>query len=133
MDKKDVNYSGLSRKAKLNIFVAIFLVFIILTILSSINPIMEIVEKRKKIEELEDKLNWIRNNNIELLALEKSLYHKEAIEIEARKQFNMTKDSEENYFVVVNEKEAGKNKNVYSNTNLWENIKIFYNREIIDN
>jgi len=134
---------GLSRKAKINIFVAIFLVFIVITIFFSVNQIISIIEKREKIVELEEKLSWIRNNNIEILALEKSLYNNDTIEMEARKQFNMAYGSETNLFVVIEDEEEinqinlngsnGSKKDVYSNTNLWENIKIFYNKEINNN
>jgi len=134
---------GLSRKAKINIFVAIFLVFIVITIFFSVNQIISIIEKREKIVELEEKLSWIRNNNIEILALEKSLYNDDTIEMEARKQFNMAYGSETNLFVVIEDEEEinqinlngsnGSKKDVYSNTNLWENIKIFYNKEINNN
>lgn len=137
MSNNQNSSGGLSIKAKINIFVLIFLVFIALTIFTSINPVMDIIERRKKISELEDKLNWIRNNNIGLLALEKSLYQDEAIEIEARKQFNMTKDDEINLFVVIDDEDSVSEGTArteygddYSETNLWENIKIFYKKEI---
>jgi len=143
MRKKIKVIGGLSRKAKINIFVAIFLVFIVITIFFSVNQIISIIEKREKIVELEEKLSWIRNNNIEILALEKSLYRDDTIEMEARKQFNMAYGSETNLFVVIEDEEEinqinlngsnGSKKDVYSNTNLWENIKIFYNKEINNN
>jgi len=143
MRKKIKVIGGLSRKAKINIFVAIFLVFIVITIFFSVNQIISIIEKREKIVELEEKLSWIRNNNIEILALEKSLYNDDTIEMEARKQFNMAYGSETNLFVVIEDEEEinqinlngsnGSKKDVYSNTNLWENIKIFYNKEINNN
>ena len=143
MRKKIKVIGGLSRKAKINIFVAIFLVFIVITIFFSVNQIISIIEKREKIVELEEKLSWIRNNNIEILALEKSLYNNDTIEMEARKQFNMAYGSETNLFVVIEDEEEinqinlngsnGSKKDVYSNTNLWENIKIFYNKEINNN
>jgi len=133
---------GLSRRAKINIFIGIFLIFIILTVLLSINQIVNVIEKREKIVELEEKLNWIRNSNIELLAREKSLYRDDTVELEARKQFNMASsdENEKNFSVVItNEEDIGEkeigtktelNDDIYSNTNLWENIKIFYNKEI---
>ena len=133
---------GLSRRAKINIFIGIFLIFIILTVLLSVNQIVDVIEKREKIVELEEKLNWIRNSNIELLAREKSLYRDDTVELEARKQFNMASsdENEKNFSVVItNEEDIGKkeietktelNDDIYSNTNLWENIKIFYNKEI---
>ena len=142
MEKNNKIVSRLSRKAKINISIVIFLLFIIVAVLTSINQIKDIVEKREKILELEEKLNWYRNKNIELLALEKSLYEDEAIELEARKQFNMTTGDETNLSVVVeyDETEEGfeysgesaSGDNVYSNADLWENIKIFYNKEIKD-
>src|SRR4030043_2019837 len=97
--------SRLSRKAKINIVIVIFLFFIVVTVLTSINQIKGIVEKREKLLGLEEKLNWDRNENIKLLAQEKSLYEDEAIELEARKQFNMTKGFETNYFVQIEEEQ----------------------------
>lgn len=132
--------SRLSRKAKINIIVAIVLLFILITVLTSINQIKNIVEKREKIIELEEELDWHRNENIELLALVKSLYGEEAIELEAREQFNMTVGDETNMSVVIEESEDVQgiqdgsylvsDRDVYSNSDLWENIKIFYNQEI---
>ncbi len=132
--------SRLSRKAKINIIVTIVLLFILITILASINQIKSIVEKREKIIELEEELNWHRNENIELLALVKSLYGEEAIKLEAREQFNMTSGDETNMTVVMEESENGQDfedssysmsdQDVYSNSDLWENIKIFYDQEI---
>ncbi len=142
MDENIKIVSRLSKKAKINIGIAIFLLFILITVLTSINQVKSIVEKREKIIELEEKLNWYRNENIELLALEKSLYDGEAVELEARKQFNMTTGDETNLSVVIGESEsidgtedaAGPSgEEVYSNSDLWENIKIFYNREIGSN
>jgi len=132
--------SRLSRKAKINIIVTIVLLFILITILASINQIKSIVEKREKIIELEEELNWHRNENIELLALVKSLYGEEAIKLEAREQFNMTSGDETNMTVVMEESEnrqdfedssySMSDQHVYSNSDLWENIKIFYDQEI---
>jgi len=132
--------SRLSRKAKINIIVTIVLLFILITILSSINQIKSIVEKREKIIELEEELDWHRNENIELLALVKSLYGEEAIKLEAREQFNMTSGDETNMTVVMEESENGQDfedssysmsdQDVYSNSDLWDNIKIFYDQEI---
>ncbi len=132
--------SRLSRKAKINIIVVIVLLFILITILTSINQIKNIVEKREKIIELEEELDWHRNENIALLALVKSLYGEEAIRLEAREQFNMTAGDETNMTVVIEESGDGQDlendsysmseQDVYSNSDLWENIKIFYNREI---
>jgi len=132
--------SRLSRKAKINIIVTIVLLFILITIFASINQIKSIVEKREKIIELEEELNWHRNENIELLALVKSLYGEEAIKLEAREQFNMTSGDETNMTVVMEESENGQDfedgsysmtgQDVYSNSDLWDNIKIFYDQEI---
>lgn len=143
MDDNIKIVSRLSRKAKINISIAIFLIFIVITILASINQIKDIVEKREKIIELEEKLNWYRNENINLLATEKSLYEEEAIELEARKQFNMTIGDETNVSVVVEDDGSGNDLentgssstegDIYSNSDLWGNIKIFYNNEIKGN
>ena len=135
--------SRLSRKAKINIIIVIFLFFIVVTILTSINQIKGIVEKREKLSGLEEKLNWDRNENIRLLALEKSLYEDEAIELEARKQFNMAAGEEVNISVVVADSTPSKDsensnslisdEKVYSDSDLWGNIKVFYNNEIKEN
>jgi cell division protein FtsB len=132
--------SRLSRKAKINIIVAIVLLFILITVLTSINQIKNIVEKREKTIELEEELDWYRNENIELLAVVKSLYGDEAIKLEAREQFNMTAGDETNMTVVIEGSEDGQGlqddsypvsgQDVYSNSDLWENLKIFYNQEI---
>ena len=142
MDDKIKIVSRLSRKAKINILIVIFLVFIAITVLTSINQIKDIVERREKLIELEERLNWYRNENIKLLALEKSLYDEETIELEARKQFNMTTDDETNVSVVVEDNiqennsknsSSSSNEKAYSEYDLWENIKIFYNNEIKNN
>ena len=139
--KKNIKIiGGLSRKAKINIIIAFFFFFIIIAVFTSINQIKDVVEKREKIVELEEKLNWNRNNNIELLAQEKSLYQDETIEMEAREQFNMTSGDETNITVIVEEDNGteidlnsdGNNSldENYTDTDLWGNIKIFYNKEI---
>ena len=129
--------SRLSRKAKINITVTIILLFITITVLASINQIKAIVEKREEIIELEERLDWQRNQNIELLSMVKGLYGEEAIELEAREQFNMTAGEEKNLSVVIEEGGSSdysiSDQDVYSNSNLWENIKIFYNREVKSN
>ena len=136
MEKNIKVIGGLSRKAKINIFIAVFIVFILLSIFSSLNQISNIIKKRENLIVLEEKLNSSRNNNIKLLAEEKSLYQDEAIELEARKQFNMTKGYETNYFVQIEEEQIKEDQsqsllgNVYSDSNLWGNIAILYNREI---
>ncbi len=139
--KKNIKIiGGLSRKAKINILIAVFFLFIIIAVFTSINQIRDIVEKREKLVELEEKLNWSRNENIELLAQEKSLYQDETIEIEAREQFNMASGDETIMAVSIEEdNEPGNNLNyggndlpdeAYTDSDLWENIKIFYNNEI---
>jgi cell division protein FtsL len=153
MEKNVKEIGGLSRKTKINIFIIVFIVFLLAMVFSSINQISNIIKNREKLFELEQKLNWDRQNNIKLLAEEKSLYKKETIESEARKQFNMTKGSETNYFVEIaddiksgtgisdgsienteNGSSQGKLPNtVYSDSALWENLKIFYDSEIRQN
>jgi cell division protein FtsL len=153
MGKNVKEIGGLSRKTKINIFIAIFIVFLLVMVLSSINQITNIIKNREKLFELEQKLNWDRQNNIKLLAQEKSLYKKETIESEARKQFNMTKGVETNYFVeIVDDLKSGPSlsdgntqsadngnslgdlpEGAYSDSALWENLKIFYDSEIRQN
>jgi len=128
---------GLSRKAKFNTTIAIILLFIVIIVFASINQVKQIVEKRKEIEELEERLAWQRNENIELLATEKSLYQDEGIELEARKQFNMSYEGEENISVVIddaatNTASEGTANMEYSQNDLWGNIKLFYEQEIRD-
>jgi cell division protein FtsB len=145
MEKNIKVIGGLSKKAKINIFIAVFIIFILLCVFSSLNQISNIIKKREQLIELEGQLNSSRNGNIKLLAEEKSLYQDEAIELEARKQFNMTKNSETNYFVQIEKEQTKTNDtavndsnsqsqsiigNVYSDSNLWDNITILYNREI---
>lgn len=133
--------SSISRKAKINIISIVFILFIIICILSSINPIISMFSKRNNIAELEAELNEIRSNNIELLALEKSLYEEEYIEMEALKQFGYTGSENKIIYQVneidklerVNEQENSNivtDNAVYSNNNLWENIRILYYKEI---
>ncbi|HAX17873.1 MAG TPA: hypothetical protein DCY00_04685 [Actinobacteria bacterium] len=133
--------SSISRKAKLNIISIVFILFTIICILFSINPIISMFSKRSNIAELQAQLNEIRSYNIELLALEKSLYEEEYIEMEALKQFGYT-DSGNKIIYQVNEIDKLERMNesgaaniisdnaVYSNNNLWENIKILYYKEI---
>ena len=126
---------GLSRKARFNITIVIILLFIIIIVFASINQVKQIIEKRKEIAGLEEKLSWHRNENIELLALEKSLYDQEGIELEARKQFNMVHEGEKNIVIVLdseaNEMGAGAEiKQDYSSNDFWGNINIFYSQEI---
>jgi cell division protein FtsB len=128
---------GLSRKAKFNTTIAIILLFMVIIVFASINQVKQIVDKRKEIEELEERLAWQRNENIKLLATEKSLYQDEGIEIEARKQFNMSYEGEENISVVIDDASTGTASEgtanmEYSQNNLWGNIKLFYEQEIRD-
>ncbi len=138
MENKFKVIGGLSRKAKFNIAIAVTLLFIIITVFASIDQVKKIIEKREEITELEEKLSWHRSENIELLALEKSLYSKEGIEIEARKQFDMTAGDETNISVILKDDQTGPlqenthNEEQYTSNDLWGNIKIFYNTEIKD-
>jgi cell division protein FtsL len=153
MEKNVKVIGGLSRKTKINIFLAVFIVFLLVMVFSSINQITNLINSREKLFELEQKLNSDRQSNIKLLDEEKSLYGKEAIESEARKQFNMTKGLETNYFVEIvddlkngsvisggstqNTKSAASGESlpnkVYGDSALWENLKIFYDSEIRQN
>lgn len=132
--------SSISRKAKLNITSVVFILFIIVSIIVSINPIVTMISKRNQISSLENKLNVARKENIELLALEKSLYSDEVIKQEALKQFNIAA-AEDKIVYNVNEIDKLKRdstsdsiqseeKAIYSNNNLWENLKILYYKEI---
>ena len=138
MENKFKVIGGLSRKAKFNIAIAVTLLFIIITVFASIDQVKRLIEKREGITELEEKLSYHRSENIELLALEKSLYNEEGIELEARKQFNMTKGDEKNISVILKDDQTGTQQEhidddrSYGNNDLWGNIKIFYNKEIKD-
>jgi uncharacterized membrane protein len=138
MENKFKVIGGLSRKAKFNITIAVTLLFIIITVFASIGQVKQIIEKREGIIELEEKLSYYRGEKIELLALEKSLYNEEGIELEARKQFNMTKDDEKNISVILKDDQGDVSQEdvfieqSYENNDLWGNIKIFYNKEIRD-
>ncbi|MCE5330472.1 septum formation initiator family protein [bacterium] len=133
--------SSISRKTKLNIVSVVFILFIIISIILSINPIVTMIDKRNQISSLENKLNSLRKENIELLAAEKSLYDEDIIKQEALKQFNFTTPDDK---IVYNVNEIDKlkrdesssnnlgsgEKAIYSNNNLWENLKILYYKEI---
>src|SRR5450830_1047052 len=126
--------SSISRKTKLNITSVVFILFIIIRIIVSINPIVMMISKRNQISSLENKLSVTRKEDIELLAVEKSLYNDEIIKQEALKQFNIAAPDDKIVYK-VNEidklkrtdnsysVESGE-KAVYSNNNLWENLKI---------
>ena len=140
MNKNSEVISSISRKNKLNIIVVVFILFVIISILVSINPIVTMISKRNQIATLESKLTAIRQENIKLLAIEKSLYDDEAIKKEALRQFNVS-ESDNIIMYKVNEVDklkrddnlslAGNNETaVYSNNNLWENLKILYYKEI---
>lgn len=133
--------SSISRKTKLNIISIVFFLFIIICILSSINPIISMFSKRSQITQLQAELNEVRGNNIELLALEKSLYEEEYIEMEALKQFGFAAIDDKVIYQVneidklerINESQTEQimaDNAVYSNNNLWENIRILYYKEI---
>jgi cell division protein FtsB len=138
MENKFKVIGGLSRKAKFNIAIAVTLLFIIITVFASIDQVKHIIEKREGITELEEKLSYYRSENIELLALEKSLHNEEGIELEARKQFNMTKGDEKNISVILTNDQTSAlqedtyNEEPYVNNDLWGNIEVFYNKEIRD-
>lgn len=128
---------GLSRKARFNITIVIIIFFLAAAVFASIDQIKKIIDKRKEITELEEKLSWHRNENIELLALEKSLYDQGGMELEARKQFNMIYEDEKNISVVLDREENEIRSEIevnqdYSSNNLWGNIGVFYNQEIKD-
>jgi len=133
--------SSISRKTKLNLLSVIFILFLIISILVSISPIISMISKRNEISSLESKLNEIRRQNIEMLALEKSLYEEEIIKREVVTQFHSA-DPSSKIVYKVNEIDKLKRdteslavslteqKAVYSNNNLWENLKILYYKEI---
>ena len=108
--------------------------FIVIIVFASINQVKQIVEKRKEITELEEKLAWQRNENIELLAAEKNLHEDDGIELEARKQFNMAYEDEKNLAVIINDEadevlDSG-TRQEYAENDLWGNIKLLYEQEI---
>jgi len=150
MGKNIKEIGGLSRKARINVFIVVFLIFILVAVFSSIKQISTIIQNREKLVELQESLNYERQENIKLLAEEKALYDEEAIEMEARDQFNMTKSGETNYFVelldgyeessqgyegmvtgdMAGEDASGQYGKVYSESDLWGNIRILYENEI---
>ncbi len=140
MNRNTQVISSISRKARLNITSVVFIVFIIVSAIVSINPIVTMISKRNQISSLQSKLNVARKENIGLLALEKSLYDADAVEQEGLKQFNIVPPEDR---IVYNVTEIDKLKRdssayniqseenaVYSNNNLWENMKILYYKEI---
>ncbi|MCX6384533.1 MAG: septum formation initiator family protein [Actinobacteria bacterium] len=112
--------SSISRKTKLNITSVVFILFIIISIIVSINPIVMMISKRNQISSLENKLNVTRKEDIELLAVEKSLYNDEIIKQEALKQFNIAAPDDKIVYK-VNEIDKLKRR---------ENLKILYYKEI---
>jgi cell division protein FtsL len=132
--------SSISRKTKLNITSVVFILFIIISIIVSINPIVMMISKRNQISSLENKLSVSRKENIEFLAVEKSLYNDENIKQEALKQFNIAAPDDKIVYKVNEIDKLKRNDNsysmeseekaVYSNNNLWENLKILYYKEI---
>ncbi|MHB8277281.1 MAG: septum formation initiator family protein [Candidatus Humimicrobiaceae bacterium] len=132
--------SSISRKTKLNITSVVFILFIIISIIVSINPIVMMISKRNQISSLENKLSVMRKEDIELLAVEKSLYNDEIIKQEALKQFNIAAPDDKIVYKVNEIDKLKRNDNsysmeseekaVYSNNNLWENLKILYYKEI---
>lgn len=132
--------SSISRKTKLNITSVVFILFIIISIIVSINPIVMMISKRNQISSLENKLSVMRKEDIELLAVEKSLYNDEIIKQEALKQFNIAAPDDKIVYRVNEIDKLKRNDNsysmeseekaVYSNNNLWENLKILYYKEI---
>jgi cell division protein FtsL len=127
--------NGLSRKARFNITIIVILLFIIITIFASVNQVKQMIEKRKEIAELEEELTWRRNENIKLLALEKSLYEDAGVEQEAREQFNLAYEEEKNISIILGDDEGGaqfddEKKENYSRNDLWGNIRLFYNQDI---
>ena len=140
MNRNTQVISSISRKTRLDIASVVFIVFIIVSIVVSINPIVTMFSKRNQISSLQNKLNISRKENIELLALEKSLYDNEAVKQEGLKQFNIA-DAQDKIVYNVNEIDKLKRDSssygfqsdenaVYSNNNLWENLKILYYKEI---
>jgi len=127
--------NGLSRKARFNITIIVILLFIIITIFASVNQVKQMIEKRKEIAELEEELTWRRNENIKLLALEKSLYEDAGVEQEAREQFNLAYEEEKNISIILGDDEGGaqfdeERKENYSRNDLWGKYRLFYNQEI---
>lgn len=141
MAKNSKIISSVSKKTKLNVITIVFIIFIIISILSSINPVLSMFKKKETINAMQSELNESRSRNIELLALEKSLYKDKFIDREAFRQFGIF-DDENKIIYQVNEIDklerfnntADKNlitdDAVYSNNNLWGNIKILYYKEI---
>jgi cell division protein FtsB len=135
MRKSTKVVGSISRRAKFNILSILFLIFIAVITVTSVNPLFDMINKRKKIDQLESKLNWIREENIKLLAFEKELYGDAAVQKEALKQFNIVDSKDKIVFSVEEEsiemlKETDLEEDtVYSNNDIWQNMRIFYNRE----
>ncbi len=141
MRKSTKIVGSISRRAKFNILSVLFLIFIVVVIITSVNPLFDIINSRKRIDQLESKLHWIREENIKLLAFEKELYGETAVKKEALKQFNIVDPKDKIVFSVEEEsidllkgKEIDLEEDtVYSNSDLWQNMRIFYNREFKEN
>ncbi len=137
MKKSTKVIGSISRRAKFNILSVLLLIFIAVAIITSINPLFDIINSTKKIDQLESKLNWTREENIKLLAMEKELYGEPAVQKEALKQFNIVGPKDKVVFSVEEQSiDLLKDKaidleetTVYSNNDLWQNMRIFYNKE----
>jgi cell division protein FtsB len=137
MRKSTKVIGSISRRAKFNILSVLLLIFTAVAIITSVNPLFDIINSTKKIDQLESKLNWTREENIKLLALEKELYGESAVQKEALKQFNIVDPKDKIVFSVEEESiELLKGKaidleetTVYANNDLWQNMRIFYNKE----
>ena len=137
MRKSTKVIGSISRRAKFNILSVLLLIFIAVAIITSVNPLFDIINSTKKIDQLESKLNWTREENIKLLAMEKELYGEPAVQKEALKQFNIVGPKDKVVFSVEEQSiDLLKDKaidleetTVYSNNDLWQNMRIFYNKE----
>ncbi len=121
--------SSLPRKTKFNILSGIFILFIIISILISINPIVSIITKKNKIAELESSLNDIRNQNVELLALEKSLYDEDFIKQEGLKQFGIA-DPDTKILYKVKEVDKLKRDTELDNTSTNDEQLVYSNNNL---
>ena len=137
MRKSTKVIGSISRRAKFNILSVLLLIFTAVAIITSVNPLFDIINSTKKIDQLESKLNWTREENIKLLAMEKELYGEPAVQKEALKQFNIVGPKDKVVFSVEEQSiDLLKDKaidleetTVYSNNDLWQNVRIFYKKE----